>query len=475
MYDFNAPVKYTPPEPAERNLAPLITIVVIVAAVLLVGGGAFAFMNFGSSSSSKRETRLTWLYSLPPAQVPVGQAKAWRTLAETKPVAGTAQVRPPAVVGHFDTSQEDEVLLIGMDTPTYVYHVDGKRTTVPAARFTSITRFTTWDYNHDGISELVPDTMGLAYMRNMDFPVISYGETGQGVGWSIDSADAQSAHVMLDMRSDYTPLYRDNGNVTRELSGGYTFGQILYGDLDGDHYPDMLIKLNKVVDTFAVFGGPRGDHLRDIKPQLNAKSCICGDLDGSGKDTLVNLEGGDLALYDFRGNRSEISGWPAGYYPTAAADLNGDHADEVIAINGGLETEDLWDQARGKFKAATPEGDTALQINEWWQKHCQPRGGYFNPKTKEWVNFKFPAGPNWIFNMYQSVPDEIAVGDFDHTGQQEVAVKASTGTALFIFDAKGDCVYYEEFGAAVFAMGKARSGGKDYLVVQTPDKLLIYP
>ena len=74
--------------------------------------------------------------------------------------------------------------------------------------------------------------------------------------------------------------------------------------------------------------------------------------------------------------------------------------------------------------------------------------------------------------------DFIAVCDLEGDGVKEIAVTASGfpfGNALLIFDASGNCKYYEEFGDVVWDIARLRSGGQGHLVVQLTTRLLIYP
>jgi hypothetical protein len=477
VYDFNAPVKYTPPEPKSGN--PGLIIGIVAGVLVLAAVGYFVLPKPGGGGGglgSKREQRLVEMTSIPEPKAVIGTAKTWRTLATTKPAYGLGHLRPPAVVGHFGKGKDNDILLVGMKSATEIYRLDGSHSPVPWAKFFFIERFFPWDYNHDGVDELVPVTRGLSYIFDENYPVISYGATSPGVGWPIECADGQLEHVALDIRDEYTPVYNASGKEKSSFVGGFTFGQLLTGDLDGDGRQDLLVKLKKMVDTYSVFGGPRAERLKDITPESNTKCAFCGDLDGSGRDSLVSLEGNELALYDLKSKRKAIGGWPAGYFPTTAADINGDKVDEVIVANCALQSEDNWDQGTGRFKLpVAPVQKPALVTNEWWQKQVVPRGGIFNPKTQAWVELKFPKGPNWLFNIFQNAPDEVAVGDYDGDGQTDIAIKASVGSALFIFNAKGECTYYEEFGAPLVTMGTARGGGKDHLVVQTPEKLLVWP
>jgi len=275
-------------------------------------------------------------------------------------------------------------------------------------------------------------------------------------------------------RSDQTVVYRITGQRYVILQHGDDDGFVYVGDFSGDGRDDLVIETETLIETVRVYG-PNNEPRYSF--QLNAayNHPLLADIDGDGCAELVNLEGAELAAYHYKAERTVVDGWPyERWAPTAAADLDDDGVDEVISVFSELKVRDLPFAPAEERELAPPENASDEQQAVWIAEHAKPRGGYFNPVTRQVVEFQFPE-TNYRYNYYLGMPEEVAVFDLDGDGQREIVTKAALGSHLLAFNQQGELVYHEEFGKAAMALGVARGADREYLVVELDDRLWIYP
>ena len=264
-----------------------------------------------------------------------------------------------------------------------------------------------------------------------------------------------------------------NGKMMMYLPPGDDDGRVLTGDFDGDHAPDLVVQKKALTDTWQVFG-QNGVRMATFQLEHTARSTVVGDIDGDGKDELVNNEAGELACYGRHRDRFVVRGWPSGYEPCFTYDMDGDGVDEVIACHCELSNRQLYD-AEGSIKEQyLPHEADPRAMAAWQKKMAQPKGGIFYPKTGKFAEFAFPKA-DFEHNVLTGNIGEIACGDPDGDGKRQVFVVPSLGSLMLTFNADGSLVRYEEFGQATLSVNMVHAGRKDYLLVQLEKRLQIYP
>lgn len=251
-------------------------------------------------------------------------------------------------------------------------------------------------------------------------------------------------------------------------------GRILTGDIDGDGKLDLVVQKRALQDTWLAFGEKAC--IATFKLEHPARGTQVGDIDGDGKAELINLELGGLAVYRKRTKveRSELEGWPEGFEPCYCADVNGDGVADLVACQAPGADRQIYDEA-GMIKPPYQPKDTSIAAQRAWRESlATPKGGIFNPATQEFVAFKFPK-TNFERNIFSGDPGEVAVGDPDGDGKQQIFTMPTLGSMLLVFNTDGTLAHYEEFGQAALSLNMAHAGKKDYLVVQLEKKLEVYP
>jgi len=278
--------------------------------------------------------------------------------------------------------------------------------------------------------------------------------------------------MVLVTRNKLTPVFYTNGQPCVKLSDGDDDGDVLTGDMDGDGHDELIVEIEKVAESIKVFGR-MGNRMSEFMLDMKLSNAVAGDVDGDGRDELLNIEGGALAAYGLQKEHFEVAGWPYGYYPSACSDLDGDGYDEIIACQTKMITPDYYDPLTRQFKGLGKDASKD-DFLKWVQKNAAPQGGIFHPKTKEFDKFDFPEA-NWRLNIFTGERGQVFCVDLDGDGVKEIAAKPTLATLLLIYDRQGNLKYQEEFGKPAIGMAAAHSKGRDYLVVQLEDKLLIYP
>lgn len=101
---------------------------------------------------------------VPPAGVLTGEPLAWRELAYWPEEASLERPRPGIVTGEFTGDDSGDVLLVDWMGDTEIIEHGGQRHKVDSDIWPVIIGFTAWDYNRDGVAELVPENYGLIWV-----------------------------------------------------------------------------------------------------------------------------------------------------------------------------------------------------------------------------------------------------------------------------------------------------------------------
>jgi hypothetical protein len=108
-----------------------------------------------------------------PAAVITGTPIKWRLLTElatpsapdVDPNNADWQPRHELVVGRFDKTAGDDLLLIDFKKggEARIYQPGGKHSVVKGASYMGITRYHAWDFDRDGIDDLIPQGVAWAF------------------------------------------------------------------------------------------------------------------------------------------------------------------------------------------------------------------------------------------------------------------------------------------------------------------------
>jgi hypothetical protein len=154
--DYFSTAKYEPPPKKPRKPVPR-GLIIAMLALVAVAALAVAGLKFGKSLVTfvaKEEKAFD--ISIPEAAVTAGTQWKWRTLAAL-PKAGKGSPRPEVVFADFTKDKRDDILLINFaDSRTTIFQPDGKAAPVKGASWSNITRFYPWDFDRDGVAELIP-------------------------------------------------------------------------------------------------------------------------------------------------------------------------------------------------------------------------------------------------------------------------------------------------------------------------------
>jgi hypothetical protein len=414
--DFNTPVRYEAPPPKPRG--PILKwLLIVIALVAVIACGVFGISKYLSNSMRRQLSAL-----LPPAKVVVGNQLAWRVLAKGQVgLPGQIGMLGGLFVADFDADGDDEVLRGSPIGRSKLYEIDGsfKEVGLTGAQF--MMGGIAWDYDRDGRAEIVAETM--------------YGEMTRGMAQGRKPEDIAISQEL--------PVYSLEGQQVAVLPAvGSMPGQAFTGDIDDDGYPELLASKPDPNEQFGssdeIAFGKDGQQV--WSGRLPGTYCCFGDIDGDGQDEIVCTGRlvRELEVYELHRNTRQLkklktfADWPDREIPKLCLDLNGDKKDEVVAS--------------GK--------------------------GYFDPAHDAYQPFNLTAP---LADQIETALSRCVGGDFDADGKPEVAVHGQTAGFIALFGPGGTCKYYEEFGDITWHIANARAGGKDHLVVQLTDRLLIYP
>lgn len=353
------------------------------------------------------------------ASVLKGQKLAWRMLyAGHATFADQYGSLGGLVSGNFDGDSDQELLLVGGKQGQY-FELDGAATPVNLHGDGFMMDISAWDFDADGIDDVIPDATFYSVTQNR-------GSHKGGL-----------PPVPVD-----TPVFSLSGREIGRLPAVGLARPPLIRDFNGDGRADIVLPgLEGGGAGLAIFqaqGAKLGDFLLDRGMVIAA----C-DSDGDGRSELVQLlakRHGTLSFFSFPSGRKDVYDWPPLVLSCGAGDIDGDGREELICRSGFLNV------SSGRFTAfETVAGKGTAQENE--------------PATG------FDAGPD-VPLVLKLPPD---------SGSQVICTDGLMGTSLKIYDAGGRCIYQEDFGRTLFKTLGLKSSGRDYLVLQFEEQILIYP
>jgi hypothetical protein len=303
MTDYNTPIRYEGPSPRRR---PATLLLIFCAVVLLAAGLTVASLLRPATNSGPRKLPQVSL-----GATKVGQPLKWRQLERRRillPIQSGSL--GGLVAGNFDTDADQELLRVGPKY-SYIFEADGGRTRVPLHGPEFIMSLAAWDFDGDGMDEIVPDSIAHDVWKNRKL-------LRQG------AAQLPTA----------TPVYRLDGALAATLNGITVGMEALTGDLNADGHRELLLADNSKWFVY----GRQGKLLATITTPSNSIVRAIGDPDGDGKDELLGLENkaSTLAGYGMSGARTEYQGNANGVFSRGCIDVTGDGRDEMLIGGKGL-------------------------------------------------------------------------------------------------------------------------------------------
>ena len=159
--DYFAPARYEPRRKPPRRVGPAGVVLLVLLGIGLAGLAAYGvgiLVQAGAARQTAAEEKLTAVV-IPPAKVITGKPLKWRELERYDRAVSREHPRPSYAVGEFDGDGSDELLLIDYEGPTTIFELAGGRREVPQAKWRALALYEPWDYDRNGVCELVPSTL----------------------------------------------------------------------------------------------------------------------------------------------------------------------------------------------------------------------------------------------------------------------------------------------------------------------------
>lgn len=163
--DYFAPVKFSR-EPLPKKPHTTLVMYIVAGAVIVGVFGGLAWSVFAAISAAKIQFAGTYLEAetIPAAGVRIGEPLAWHELATFDWEVSGDRPRPNIVLGEFNDAPGGDILMINLAGMTDIIEPDGTRTSVEHPKWQAVSTFASWDYDSDGVAELVP-TAALYYYQ----------------------------------------------------------------------------------------------------------------------------------------------------------------------------------------------------------------------------------------------------------------------------------------------------------------------
>jgi hypothetical protein len=239
----------------------------------------------------------------------------------------------------------------------------------------------------------------------------------------------------------------------RSLAGehkGYVRGNpmgpnIVRRDFNGDGVVDLYMSEESPYsadDTIkAQAFTTHGEVLFTAPAEWNSPYIITGDINGDQCDEIISVQAGALVSLGIDGNTQELATWHSHYpddAPSWCCDLNDDGTDEMLTGDGLV-----YD----------------LVNDETWKL--------------QWLS-------GWNDIHYDGIfgPGVFAVELAEIPSAQVAAIPAEGGIdaeTFVLWSADGELLYAEHFGELIEAMAIAEAENRQYVVLLTESRLLIWP
>ncbi|MBN2082831.1 VCBS repeat-containing protein [bacterium] len=297
----------------------------------------------------------------PRAQLNYGQQLPWRVLdsgplSYVRAVArGDSGVMGGLTTGNFDADPDDELLLIRRHRG-HVYEVDGARRTVGIHGNAYLMQVTSWDYDGDGIDEVIPEPMIYDVVKNRassatgnpptTTPIIDL--SGQLVASPNGLPNLSDEALVGDYDGDGRDelwlydgatmlVYSTGGTLMAKLSlPGYNLGSAV-GDIDGDSLEELVAEAAKPRELVSVGKDQQRTVLGSWSEMDGSNNCA--DVDGDGRAEFLT---GTNGYYTGDGVFVPLQAPPGarrGDMPLTkpvAGDFDGDGDTEIAVVSDGM-------------------------------------------------------------------------------------------------------------------------------------------
>ena len=382
--------------------------------------------SFDGNMTAMTKGRVAKARATPPAHIGVyaGTAPAWRTLRRSTPTLISPDGTTGTLLsGHFIAGSPDrQVLLIGEQQSEY-FTAAGTAHPVQLHGEGFEDYSVAWDYDGDGVDDIVPSAWGIAMAEAR-----------------AQKASSSANSLSIPSMPAETPVFALSGDKLGTLPGAAVIASAQPGDFDGDGKIDLIFPVANDQHLLQVIG-QRGASVDELTvPDFNyavAAHCVderrdelvCNVFKGANAKhaQLVTLRGAARVL------QATISGRPA---PLLAGPLTQAGVDDIVYADGFIDT------TADKFVAFSTQPSPGLTL---------PGLPWLKP-----VIANLPA----LGGRVVAVPGEMR--DLTHG-------------YLAIYDANGKVVFGEVFTTEPHGLALLTEGGVDHIVLQFDDRLLIYP
>ena len=155
--DYFAPVRHSPEKRPKPPRPPyLLPLLLVIAGAVVIAAVAAIATGWLRTRVTERSAQLLAATTIPAAEVRTGEAWQWRELASFDWEVSELRPRPAAVLGDYNADGLTDILLIDLGGATEILGLDGSRSPVRGAEWRAVSTFVSWDYDANGIDELVP-------------------------------------------------------------------------------------------------------------------------------------------------------------------------------------------------------------------------------------------------------------------------------------------------------------------------------
>lgn len=298
-------------------------------------------------------------------------------------------------VGDFGPGSDEQVLILRPYGKTQLYRADGSSTELRWSRSHYLAGPVAWDYDRDGIDELVPRRL-LALPRLPE----------------LRPEDPPKLEIEDRTPEGRTPVYDLTGKEIARLKGVPPLGQkAVTIDLDGDGWDELLLadccyasqpsSLN-----FRVYGA-RGELVWRFSTG-GSQSLSRGRFGHPAQDCIYSYENGEVLAYCPQQEAALLEDWPPGAVPAVALGARNESWPVLASDDGFLY--DTWTSHSCELSLAEPCG--AYQL--FGEPRQRLAAGQFESRRSELAYCPYynnAAGTLFFYDEYGKLARELSLGE----------------------------------------------------------------